>query len=84
MHIVAALYHFTRFDDPAALRAPLRAVCEAGAERLARFFGASVELMQVLARACGHDSLSEFGEDDLTSWKKEMAELSGVRFAGVG
>lgn len=26
---VAALYHFTRFDDPAALRAPLLAVCEA-------------------------------------------------------
>lgn len=57
---------------------------QAGAERLARFLGASVELMQVLARACGHDSLSGFREDDLTSWKKEMAELSGVRFAGVG
>ena len=27
------------------------------AERLARFFGASVELMQVLARAAGHDHL---------------------------
>jgi glutamate synthase domain-containing protein 2 len=57
---------------------------QVSAERLARFFGASVELMQVLARACGHDSLSGFREDDLTSWKKEMAELSGVRFAGVG
>ena len=29
MHIVAALYHFTRFDDPDALRPALRAVCEA-------------------------------------------------------
>lgn len=28
MIIVAALYQFTRFDDPAALRAPLLAVCE--------------------------------------------------------
>ena len=27
MHIVAALYHFARFADPAALRGPLRAVC---------------------------------------------------------
>ncbi|MBI0474030.1 rhodanese-related sulfurtransferase [Sphingomonas sp. MA1305] len=26
---VAALYHFTRFEDPATLRAPLLAVCEA-------------------------------------------------------
>lgn len=29
MLTVAALYHFTRFDDPAALRAPLRELCEA-------------------------------------------------------
>ncbi|WP_093362195.1 rhodanese-related sulfurtransferase [Tropicimonas isoalkanivorans] len=28
MLTVAALYHFTRFDDPDALRAPLMAVCE--------------------------------------------------------
>ena len=33
MQIVAALYHFTRFRDPDALRAPLRAVCEAGGVR---------------------------------------------------
>ncbi len=54
------------------------------AEKLARYFGASVELMQVLARACGHDDLSNLCVSDLTAWKKEMAELSGVRFAGVG
>ena len=28
MFTVAALYHFTRFDDPDALRAPLRELCE--------------------------------------------------------
>ncbi|MDR9484246.1 MAG: rhodanese-related sulfurtransferase [Sediminimonas sp.] len=28
MHIIAALYHFTRFPDPAALRPPLRELCE--------------------------------------------------------
>ncbi len=57
---------------------------QTGAEQLARYFGASVELMQVLARACGHSRLSDFRHDDITTWKKEMAELSGVRFAGVG
>jgi len=56
---------------------------QVGAERLARYFGASVELMQVLARACGHNSLSGFNQRDLTSWKREVADLSGVRFAGV-
>ncbi|WP_412551762.1 glutamate synthase-related protein [Shimia sp. MIT910701] len=55
-----------------------------GAEKLARYFGASVELMQVLARACGHSSLSDLNADDITTWKRDMAELSGVRFAGVG
>ncbi|MBM1218972.1 CDGSH iron-sulfur domain-containing protein [Ponticoccus sp. SC2-23] len=54
-----------------------------GAERLARYFGASVELMQVLARACGHDNLSGFNPRDLTSWKRDVADLSGLRYAGV-
>ncbi len=57
---------------------------QVGAERLARYFGASVELMQVLSRACGHDHISKFNHNDLTTWKKEMAELSGVRFGGAG
>ncbi len=56
---------------------------QAGAERLARFFGASVELMQVLARACGRSSLSDFQSSDLGTWKREMADLSGIRYAGV-
>ena len=54
-----------------------------GAEKLARFFGASVELMQVMARACGRESLSDFEVSDVGTWKREMAELSGVRYAGV-
>ncbi len=29
MHTIAALYHFTRFDDPAALKPDLLALCEA-------------------------------------------------------
>lgn len=63
------------------LRARLQV--QSSAEKLARYFSASVELMQVLARACGHDHLSKLCIDDITSWKREMADLSGVRFAGV-
>lgn len=61
-----------------------RIVVEKSALRLKNFFEASVELMQVMARACGHDHLSKFSVDDLTTWKKDMAELSGVVFGGVG
>ncbi len=60
-----------------------RMVVEKSARQLANFFAASVELMQVLARACGHDHLSGFCHDDLTAWKREMADLSGVTYAGV-
>ena len=36
----------------------------------------------VMARACGHDSLSGFTSRDITSWKRVVAELAGIRFAG--
>jgi len=57
---------------------------QTGAERLARYFGASVELMQVMARACGHVELNGFNQKDLTSWKRETADLSGLKYVGVG
>ena len=60
-----------------------RLVIEKSARQLANFFDASVELMQVMARACGHDSLSGFSTDDLTTWQREMADLSGVAYGGV-
>lgn len=53
------------------------------AERLARFMTSSVELMQVMARACGHDHLNQFNPQDITTWHKDMAELSGVQYGGV-
>lgn len=56
---------------------------EKGAEQLNNFFRASTELMQVMARACGHDHLHGFCVDDLTTFDREMAHLSGVAYAGV-
>ncbi len=52
------------------------------AERLARFLAASVELLQVMARACGHTHLNQFCQNDITTWKKQMADLTGIAFAG--
>ncbi|MEE4172638.1 MAG: FMN-binding glutamate synthase family protein, partial [Xanthomonadales bacterium] len=53
------------------------------AERLARFFRSSVELMSVLARAAGHRHLSGFQVDDLTSFKQDVSALAGVAYGGV-
>ena len=59
-----------------------RLVIEKSATQLKNFFEASVELMQVMARACGHDHLSKFNAHDLTTWKKDMSDLSGVTYGG--
>jgi len=56
---------------------------DAAAERLNRFLRASVELMQVLARACGHRRLGDFSIDDLTTFDRDMAHLTGVTYGGV-
>ena len=61
-----------------------RQVVDKSAGQLANFFKASTELMQILARACGHRHLNQFSTDDLITWKEEMVRLSGVAYGGVG
>ena len=61
-----------------------RLVVEKSARQLANYFEACAHLMKVMARACGHDHVSKFSIDDLTTWKREMTELSGVSYGGVG
>ena len=60
-----------------------RLIIEKGARQLNNFFRASTELMQVMARACGHDHLSKFCIDDLTTWHREMSHLTGIEYGGV-
>ncbi|GMR15657.1 MAG: glutamate synthase-related protein [Gammaproteobacteria bacterium] len=57
---------------------------EKSSNQLHNFFAACVELMQVMARACGHDHLNKFNQDDLATWHRDMALLSGVKYSGVG
>ena len=60
-----------------------RLMIHKSAENLAKFLNASVHLMQVLARACGHNHLSQFCIDDLTTWKRDVAYLTGVDYGGI-
>ena len=53
------------------------------AKRLERFLTSAVELMKILARACGHTHLNQFRLHDLVTWKREVAYLTGVRYGGV-
>jgi glutamate synthase domain-containing protein 2 len=56
---------------------------EKAAQRLCNFFSAATGLMQVMARACGHDHLNQFNIDDLTTWNREMTHLTGIQYGGV-
>ena len=55
---------------------------EKSSQQLCNFFQASVELMQVMARACGHSHFNQFNKKDLATWHYDMARLSGVTFSG--
>ena len=56
---------------------------DVSAKQLQNFFNATVELMQVMARACGHTHLNQFCRDDITTFDREMASLTGIKYGGV-
>ena len=60
-----------------------RLIVDKSAEQLKNYFEATVHLMMVLARACGHSHLNQFCIDDLTTYNRDMAYLTGVRYGGV-
>ena len=39
--------------------------------------------MQILARACGHTHLDQFVKDDLTTFNRDIAYLTGIAYGGV-
>lgn len=61
-----------------------RIIVDKSAQQLCSFFESSVELMKILARACGHRHLNEFSVDDLVAWKTEMSKLAGISYGGIG
>ena len=52
------------------------------AKQLERFFKSSTSLMKMMAKACGHNKLNKLNKNDLSTWKKEMALLSGIKYSG--
>lgn len=60
-----------------------RLIVDEAAQRLARWFLSSVELMEVYARAAGYDSLSGFQVSDLTTFDRDLAALAGIAYGGV-
>jgi len=53
------------------------------AHQLTNYLQATTGLMQVLARACGHNHLNQFTPNDLTTWNRDTAHLTGIAYAGM-
>ncbi|MFT7032034.1 MAG: glutamate synthase domain-containing protein 2 [Cyclobacteriaceae bacterium] len=60
-----------------------RLIIENSAERLANFFGASNDLIKVVARACGYSDISQFNKNDLTTFDWDMYNLTKVNYGGI-
>jgi len=53
------------------------------AKQLQNYLEATTALMKVLSRACGYSHLNQFKQSDLTTFKIDIAKLSGIKFGGV-
>lgn len=60
-----------------------RLIIDQSASQLQNYFEASSELVKVIARACGHERVSGFNKNDLSTYDYEMHRLTGIRYAGV-
>lgn len=60
-----------------------RLIIESSAQQLKNFFLASNDLIKVIARACGHDDISKFNVDDLSTMDINMHKLTGIAYAGI-
>ena len=56
---------------------------EKSAQQLYNFLTASNELIKVIARACGHDHISKFNINDLSTFDYDMHRLTGIHYAGT-
>jgi glutamate synthase domain-containing protein 2/nitrite reductase/ring-hydroxylating ferredoxin subunit len=60
-----------------------RIIIEQSAKQLYNFFTATNELIKLVARSCGHNSVQGFDFDDLSTLNFEMHKLTGIPYAGT-
>ncbi|MGC9345076.1 MAG: FMN-binding glutamate synthase family protein, partial [Bacteroidales bacterium] len=60
-----------------------RLLIESSAKQLYNFFNASNELIKVIARACGYDSVRKFNFNDLSTVNYNTHRLTGINYAGI-
>ena len=56
---------------------------DASAKQLHNYFEATNDLIKVISRACGYSDISDFNQNDLSTFNPEMNRLAGINYAGV-
>jgi len=65
----------------ARLRSRLK--IETSARQLSTFLNATIDLMKVVARACGYEDFGKFNSEDLVTFNRKLHHLTGISYAGV-
>ena len=60
-----------------------RLIIDASAQQLYNFFHATNELIKVIARSCGHDDITKFNFNDLSTFDRDIHHLTGIPYAGI-
>lgn len=60
-----------------------RIIIDQSAKQLTNFFEATNDLIKVVARSCGHDNVTQFTKNDLSTLSYEMHQLTGIAYAGI-
>lgn len=60
-----------------------RLIIDLSAKQLHNFFEATNDLIKVVARSCGYDDVSKFNLDDLSTFDRDMHNLTGIDYAGI-
>ncbi len=60
-----------------------RLIIDASAKQLYNYFNATNDLIKVIARSCGYDTVTKFNADDLSTFDYDMHRLTGIPFAGI-
>jgi len=60
-----------------------RLIIESSAQQLNNFLNATNDLIKVVARSCGHDDVSKFNRNDLSTFDHDIHRLTGINYAGI-
>ena len=60
-----------------------RLLIESSAKQLHNFFEATNQLLKVVARSCGHNDVTKFNFDDLSTYNYDIHRLTNINYAGI-